>query len=46
VLDYLLPGQTREWVFEEQPTRDALKLSLTAVTDAGNFNASLVPAGR
>jgi fimbrial chaperone protein len=43
VLDYLLPGQSHEWVFEEAQIRSARKLSLTAGTDEGNFSASLVP---
>ena len=42
VLDYLLPGQSHEWVFEDPQIRSAQKFSLTAVTDEGNFNASLV----
>ena len=41
MLDYLLPGQTREWIFEEAELQTAVKLSLTALTDAGNFSASL-----
>ena len=46
VLDYLLPGQTREWLFGEQQICGAQKLSLNAVTDEGNFGASLVPASQ
>ena len=46
VMDYLLPGKSHEWIFEEEQFRAAAKLSLTAVTDAGNFGASLIPENR
>jgi fimbrial chaperone protein len=46
VLDYLLPGQTREWTFEDEQFNAVQKLSLTAVTDAGNLSASLEPTTR
>ena len=46
VLDYLLPGQTRAWIFEEAQIRAAQKLALTVVTDAESFSVSLVPANR
>ncbi|MGA9564807.1 MAG: molecular chaperone [Candidatus Korobacteraceae bacterium] len=45
-LEYLLPGQTREWTFEEEQFQTAQKLSLTAATDAGNFSVSLAPTTR
>ena len=46
VLDYLLPGQRHEWIFEEPQIRETQKLSLTAVTDEGNFSAPLVPTAQ
>ncbi len=46
MFEYLLPGQTREWIFEEQPLSAAQKLSLTAITDTGNFSASLALTSR
>jgi len=45
-LEYLLPGQTREWTFAEEQFQSAPKLSLTAVTDAGNLSVSLAPTTR
>ena len=46
VLDYLLPGQTRAWIFEDAQLRAAQKLALTVATDAESFRVSLVPTSR
>jgi fimbrial chaperone protein len=46
MLDYLLPGQTREWIFDEEQFRDVPRISLNAATDTGNISVSLVPTSR
>ena len=46
VLDYLLPGQTHAWIFEDAKFRAVQNLALTVVTDAESFRVSLVPTSR
>jgi fimbrial chaperone protein len=43
VTDYLLPGQTREWAFENDQMSQANQIAFKAATDAGEVHEALVP---